>query len=184
MTSSSEKKTRSGLRAALPWLLVAAAVGLWTFWDPGSSPLQGQAAPALRVPSTHEGGTFDLAERRGHVVVLAFWATWCPACRHEGPILSRLQERIAAHGDEVVGLSTDAQALPDIARAADQLEMSYPIAKVSRADVDRFGVEVLPTLFVIAPDGTVAASFDGPVGESRLLEAVEHARDRRLARTP
>jgi thiol-disulfide isomerase/thioredoxin len=163
-----------------PWLLVLGAAALWMFGGrSGSGPERGEPAPALSVPWTSSEEPFDLAAQRGQVTVLAFWATWCPACRAEGPTLARLHDRIAPQGDSVVGVSIDDAPLEAIARSARQLGMTYPIAKGTRADTSRFSVELLPTIVVVAPDGRVAETFAGPVGESRLLEAVESARTMR-----
>lgn len=175
-----QRSRKSGLRAAWPWLFLVGAFALWAASSGSrSGPLAGEPAPALRVPWTSSEEPFDLAEQRGHVTVLAFWATWCPACRSEGPVLSRVQQRIREHGDAVVGVSIDDAPLAAIARTARDLGMAYPIAKGSRADTDRFGVELLPTIVVVAPDGRVSESFAGTVGERRLLEAVGAARTMR-----
>lgn len=165
------------MRSVWPWLLLGLAIALWTFWGGGSSGLPaGEPAPPLRVPWTSGESAFDLGAQRGHVTVLAFWATWCPACRSEGPVLSRVQRRIEGHGDTVVGVSIDDAPLGAVARAARGFGMTYPIALATRADTDRFLVELLPTVVVVGPDGRVAASFAGTVGESRLMEAIEEAR--------
>ncbi len=173
MTATTARTTLSRL---WPWLLLGTAIVLWVYWSGPTSTLPtGQPAPALVVPWT-EDGHFDLAEQRGHVTVIAFWATWCPACRAEGPALSRLAQRIAPAGDRVVGVSVDTGTLDGIASAARQLGMTYPIALATRADVDRFAVQLLPTVVVVGPDGRVASSFAGSVGEQTLIEAVEAAR--------
>jgi cytochrome c biogenesis protein CcmG/thiol:disulfide interchange protein DsbE len=166
------------LLAQWPYALFAAAVALWMVWGQGggSGPPEGEPAPALQVPWTAGEAPFDLSAQRGHVVVLAFWATWCPACRAEGPILSRVERRLAGSGDQVVGVSIDNHPLPAVANAARGYGMTYPIALASRADAARFGVELLPTLVVVAPDGRVSASFAGTVSEDRLMEAVAQAR--------
>ncbi len=137
---------------------------------------EGRPAPELTVTSTD--GEFDLGAQRGQVVVLAFWATWCPACRAEGPTLSRVHEQIRGAGDLVLGVSVDVEPLPQIERAARRLGMSYPIARVARTDVERFQVDLLPTIYVIGPDGSISQSFTGAVGEARLLQAVRDARAR------
>ena len=175
------KKRRSGWRAALPWFLLAAALGLWTLGGGHGGPTlpPGRAAPELRLPAT--GGEFDLSAHRGRVVVLAFWATWCPACRAEAPALSRLHSEIEASGDIVLGVSVDTEPLEEIERAARGLGMTYPIARAERADLDRFQVQLLPTIYVIDPDGQVVESFTGGVGATRLREAVQSAHDSRLS---
>lgn len=161
---------RSGLRAAWPWLLLAGALALFTLVGPRGGLPEGRAAPALVAPMRE--GSFDLAAERGRVVVLAFWATWCAACRAEAPALSRLHAR----GARVFGVSVDALPLARVDAAARRFGMTYPIALATRADAERFGVEVLPTIYVIAPDGRVAASFTGAASERALREAVDRAR--------
>lgn len=164
-------------RRRWPWLLLAVAVILWAFWSHGGSGLpDGAEAPDLRVPWTGAEEPFDLAAERGHVTVLAFWATWCPACRAEGPSLTRVEERIRARGDRLVGVSVDDATLDAVAGAARGLGMRYPIALATRADVDRFAVEVLPTIVIVGPDGRIARTFAGSVGEQALLEAIDAAR--------
>lgn len=167
-----EPRRKSPLRAAWPWLLLAGAVALWTFVGRGGSLVDaGEAAPPLEVPWTGSDAPFSLAEARGEPVVLAFWATWCPACRQEGPVLSQVAER----GHRVVGVSVDEAPLASVAEAARGYGMTYPIALGTRADAERFGVTHLPTVYVVGSDGRVAASFTGPVGEGRLLDAIESA---------
>jgi cytochrome c biogenesis protein CcmG, thiol:disulfide interchange protein DsbE len=158
-----------------PFLILALGVGVW-FFSPGGSLLDsGESAPSLEVP-IDPGGTFNLTEARGHVTLLVFWATWCPACRQEASALSRVHTRIQSHGDRVVGVSLDDAPLTSVRAAATRLAMIYPIALGRRADADRFRVTVLPTAYVIAPDGTIADSFTGAQDEDDLLEAVERAR--------
>jgi thiol-disulfide isomerase/thioredoxin len=166
------------LRSTWPYALFALAAGLWLFWGQGnhSGPVEGEPAPELVVPWTSGEAPFDLAAQRGKVVVLAFWATWCPACRQEGPILSQVQQRIASHGDTVVGVSVDRHPLPAIEGAARRFGMTYPIALATQADSARFRIELLPTVIVVGPDGRVHETFAGTVSEERLIEAVEDAR--------
>ena len=172
MTEASTK-TRRSVRSIWPWLLLGLAVVLWMFWGGGSSGLpEGEPAPPLTVPWT-AGDAFDLGAQRGHVTVLAFWATWCPACRREGPALSRVAAR---SGARVVGVSIDTMPLDAVARAARGFGMTYPIALATRADAERFSVSLLPTILVVGPDGRVAASFAGSASEGRILDAIEAAR--------
>ena len=172
----SPSRLRRAIRASWPWLLLAGAFALWAFQGPSGETLQeGVPAPALRVPWSL-GGDLDLEAERGHVVVLAFWATWCPACRQEGPVLSRVREQLEPRGDRVVGLSVDHGSVAAIGAAARRLGMTYPIAVVDREVADRFNVELLPTVYVIDPRGRITASFTGAVSEERLLAAVSAAR--------
>ncbi len=173
--STTTPSTLSRLRGSWPWLALAAALTIWVFVGRGGDRLpDGEPAPALRVPSTE--GELDLGAERGRVVVLAFWATWCGACRAEGPVLSRVHARLAAEGDTVIGVSVDTLPLERVAAAARGFGMTYPIALGARADAERFSVTLLPTIYVIAPDGRVTASFTGAASERTILDAVAAAR--------
>ena len=66
----------------------------------------GQPAPALVVQEL-DGKTFDLSAARDKVVVVSFWATWCPPCRKEMPVLDALYRRYHGQGLEMIGLSAD-----------------------------------------------------------------------------
>src|ERR1700684_886482 len=66
----------------------------------------GQPAPSLVVQEL-DGQTFDLGAVRGKVVVVSFWATWCPPCRKEMPVLDALYRRYHGQGLEMIGLSAD-----------------------------------------------------------------------------
>jgi thiol-disulfide isomerase/thioredoxin len=122
------------------------------------------------------GGTFRVGDERGHVTVLVFWATWCPACRQEGPTLSRVEARIASRGDRVIGVSVDDAALDHVVTRARQLGLTYPIALATLRDAERWRVDTLPTLYVVAADGTIAAALTGVASEREILDAVERAR--------
>src|SRR5215475_6624351 len=66
----------------------------------------GQPAPALVVQEL-SGQSFDLAAQRGKVVVLNFWATWCPPCRNEMPVLDAFYRKYRSQGLELIGISVD-----------------------------------------------------------------------------
>lgn len=175
--------SRRGLRKAWPWLLLAAALALWVFESMGHGGREippGELAPSVSLPT--DDGTFELEAHRGRVVVMAFWATWCGACRAEAPVLSRVHDRIASQGDRVVGVSVDELDVAQIRSAADRLGMRYGIARATPEAVQAFGVDLLPTIFVIGPDGRIADSFVGSAPEDTLVAAVERARDGRVSR--
>src|ERR1039457_704580 len=66
----------------------------------------GKAAPALEVHEM-DGQAFDLSAQHGEVVIVNFWATWCPPCREEMPALDTFYRRYHGQGLEMIGLSTD-----------------------------------------------------------------------------
>ncbi|MGO9994573.1 MAG: TlpA family protein disulfide reductase [Steroidobacteraceae bacterium] len=116
----------------------------------------GQPAPVLRVKQL-DGHDLDLAALRGKVVVLNFWATWCPPCRAEMPMLEAFYEKHASEGVTVIGLSADdPHERKAVARAMQGL--TYPAALLVDAKPNGFGTpRALPITYIIGPDGVIRA---------------------------
>ena len=134
----------------------------------------GNAAPALVVPEL-DGKAFDLTALRGKVVVVNFWATWCPPCRKEMPALDAFYRRYHGSGLEMIGVSTDRpHDRSDVAKAAQSI--SYPAAMLEDATVNDFGTPYeLPVTFVVDSSGVLRAKFtpdQNPVTEKLLTDAV------------
>ncbi len=132
-------------------------------------------APALIAPLL-DGQTFDLASARGHVVVIHFWASWCPPCRTEMPLLDRFAR--AHHEVTVMGLSFDKKRDQGAVRQA-MTGLSFPTALASGAKTNGFGTpSQLPQTLVIDANGRIAARFTGghpAFSEATLLAAVNAA---------
>jgi peroxiredoxin len=102
---------KSVLRTAgIVTVVVAAAFGyVYLAQNKGYALKKGSEVPGFRLPSL-AGGEVDLASQRGKIVVLNFWATWCPPCVSEMPSLERLHRALGPEGLAVVTVSTDEDA--------------------------------------------------------------------------
>lgn len=160
---------RRWARHAGPWILVA--LGVW-WWGSrlGGDALSSGPAPALTT-TLSDGTPFDLAAQRGQVVVLNFWAAWCPPCRAEAPALSRVHHAVEGRGARVVGLAVDTISLS----RAGRLGMDYPQALATEDDLARFGVQMLPTTVVVGADGSIVRSFVGEIDEETLQDVIDDA---------
>lgn len=119
-------------------------------------------APALKLQDL-EGKSHDLAKLRGKVVLINFWATWCPPCRREMPSMERLAQRF--RGQPFVVLAVDVGEDPDTIEAfTSQLDTAptFPILLDTRSHVMRaWKVAGLPTTFLVDKQGRIVASAIG-----------------------
>ena len=134
----------------------------------------GDAAPALDVPEL-DGQTFDLGAQRGKVVIVNFWATWCPPCREEMPALDAFYRRYHGQGLEMIGVSADRQRdRSDVTKVMQSY--SYPAAMLDDAKANNFGTPyTLPMTVVVDGNGVVRAKLtpdQTPVTEKSLSDAV------------
>jgi cytochrome c biogenesis protein CcmG/thiol:disulfide interchange protein DsbE len=130
------------------------------------------AVPAVSLPLLGSTRTVSLSAWRGKVVVLNYWASWCPPCRDESPLLERWQKRIAPRGGTVVGV--DALDVTSDARAfMRQYGLTYPMLHDGDGhSQQRFGITGYPETFVIDRRGRVAAVRRGTVDDAFMSQSV------------
>jgi cytochrome c biogenesis protein CcmG, thiol:disulfide interchange protein DsbE len=158
--------------AALVGLLAygIAAKGTNTTLDEAVAKGERPAAPTMELPRLGAPGRASLADYRGRVVVLNVWASWCPPCRDEVPLLQRTQERIAARGGTVLGVDTQ-DASSDALSFLRAHRATFPsLRDRDRAYGHELGVTGYPETFVIDRRGRVAAVRRFPV-DQRWLNA-------------
>ncbi len=138
---------------------------------PVGTPAVGAAAPALKM-KTLDGQHIALADLRGKVVLVNFWATWCPPCRAEMPGFESVWRERQKDGFVVLGLSADdgpGQVLDFVGDRG----ISYPVGMASASARRAFGgVTSLPSSFLIDKKGVVRRTVTGAFDERLLRQDV------------
>lgn len=141
------------------------------------APLLLGAAPAMSEFSleTVDGRILDSHELRGKVVLIDVWGTWCGPCKAAAPALDRIYSDLRDRGLEMMGIAVRSGSADEVARAAKEMGMSYPVALWNRDLQETLGgtIESLPTYILVAPDWTIAATFVGATSPRVLREYVE-----------
>jgi thiol-disulfide isomerase/thioredoxin len=164
-----------GLVAAVA--AVALAAGVYLRLEHRTGAVDSTAVRALtQQPFKQYSGEAATIDRwQGQVLVVNFWASWCPPCRDEIPGLVSVQTRFAAKGLQVVGIAVDSA---DKARqAAQELGVNYPVLLAGMETIDltrRLGnrVGALPFTVVLDRNGRLVASHLGLLTEAQLADLV------------
>jgi len=122
------------------------------------------------------GAEQSLANYKGRIVILNFWATYCVPCRQEMPELSAIQNEFAALGVQVIGASTDeAEDRPKVLKFIKEVKINFPVwLGATSADTLRYGVgTALPATVIIDKNGKVFKTISGEVNQTDLRKDVE-----------
>ena len=136
--------------------------------------LVGAPAPVWTKTASLGLAPSSIAQLRGRVVLLDFWASWCGPCRMLAPRLSALKDKFGVQGLSVVGITTD-----DAEKAAvfaERHQMRYGVVVDKDGDTSRaYGVSALPTMILVDKKGIVREVFIGydPSGDARLESTVK-----------
>jgi cytochrome c-type biogenesis protein len=143
---------------------------------------KGQLAPAVTFKNL-DGADVTLAQYKGTVVLVNFWATWCDPCYVEIPWLIEMQQKYAAKGFTILGVSMDeegkAAVVPFLAKErfnvnGQKLPMNYPIVIGNDDVADKFGGLLgYPTSFLISKDGKIVKKVQGLISYEELTKAIE-----------
>ncbi|WP_426750157.1 TlpA family protein disulfide reductase [Myxococcus sp. Y35] len=138
----------------------------------------GASMPSMEMPR-HGGGTLKLEDLKGQVVMLDFWATWCPPCREEMPALVKLAKEYEPQGLVFVAASRDdGDRAPQLVESfmRNHLPDLAPYVVYADDDVARaFQVSALPTLYFLDRDGKVMDAQRGALSEDGIRRRIERA---------
>ncbi len=126
------------------------------------------AQPAFTLERL-QGGAVSLADYQGRPVLVDFWATWCPPCVKQIPLLNAFHEAQGARFP-VLGVATDASGIKVVAPFATEHGIAYTVLIGDQRLAQQWRVPGYPTLYLLRPDGTIADWHVGPISEAGLRE--------------
>jgi thiol-disulfide isomerase/thioredoxin len=152
-------------------LILAVVIGLGTLLF----------GPQLRAETAHDwelkdlaGKTVKLSDFKGKVVILDFWATWCPPCRAEIPHFVELQKQYGDQGLVVIGMSLDEGGPNVVSSFAKEQGINYPVVIGNQDIATQYGgIEGIPTTFVIDGDGKIVSKHVGFTDKSVFEDEIK-----------
>ena len=162
-------------RAVVLWVLVAVSVAIFLFLYkstrldrevrmtvPFSKARVGDPAPDFVLPALG-GGTLRLADYRGKVVFLNFWATWCPPCRSEIPSMESLYKRFGTRDFDILAVSIDDNGEGAVRGFGTAYGITFPVLlDPQRTTYALYGLTGVPETFIIDRDGKIVFKVIGP----------------------
>ena len=148
---------------------------------PASALRRGDAAADFMLKGL-DGKAFSLSEQRGKVVVLNFWATWCPPCRGEMPEFNELAEELSDWGDAALFAINLTDGRRDTKEKVKEfiVKNGYNSLTVLLDDgasvADHFGVRYIPTTFVLDRGGKISGVIQGAATKENVLKLVKEAK--------
>lgn len=121
---------------------------------------KGQPAPPINVVTT-SGQPVSLANYKGHVLILDFFATWCYPCKEAIPHLLNLNRKYGKQGLQILGMSVDDGSDKAVKSFIAEKKINYPVTIVNEDLQTDYGLRSVPTIFVISKKGIVAEKFQG-----------------------
>ncbi len=130
-------------------------------------------APEFELPDA-KGKKRKLADFRGKVVLLNFWATWCPPCRAEMPELNRLHSEYASRGFTVLGVAMDERGWRDVTPFLRSHRIDYPVLLGNAEVANAYGgLRTIPHTLFLDREGRVVATYGAVVDLPAFRKSIE-----------
>lgn len=130
--------------------------------------------PDFSLPSAVDGKMVSSKDYKGKVLLVTFFATWCPPCMQEVPSLMELNKELGPKGFAVLALSVDEGGPGIVAKLVKRRKINYPVLMADRSTADEFGgIAGIPTSFLVNRQGHVVKRYPGFVAHSILQRDIE-----------
>ena len=149
------------------WVVVVAVIGLGSLLVLMGNPVaprlsRGGMAPAFDLPRLDGEGQLSLADLRGRVALVNFWATWCKPCEEEMPAMERLYTQLSPRGFQLVAIAVD-EDVDDVRRFQQQMPVSFPILLDPEQEISRrYQTTGFPESLLVDADGKIVERYVGP----------------------
>lgn len=159
--------------AGVAWIALSASPGVPQGGGPPPSPGQGFSAPELVLPDS-DGTLHALSSYRGRVVVLNFWASWCPPCQAEMPALERIHQDLAARGLTILAVNATSQDTRQAAlRFTEELGLTLPVLFDDNGSAQTsYRIRALPTTLFIDTRGIIRQVVVGGPLAGAVIESI------------
>jgi cytochrome c biogenesis protein CcmG/thiol:disulfide interchange protein DsbE len=141
--------------------------------------MAGSVGAAKMMPEFSEknitaDGLVESKDFAGKVLLVNFWATWCPPCRKEIPALIKIQDKYKDRGFSVIGISMDEGGRRVVSKFIKKLKVNYPVF-IGKAKIGRGfgGVMGIPVSFFVDREGNLVKRLDGYISEKVLNRELE-----------
>lgn len=156
--------------------LVVALLCLLLFWINRPAAASGaETMPVFGLPDLGLGsGTIRSEDFQGTVVLVNFWATWCPPCRREIPTLVKIQNQYADKGVEVLGISLDKGDRDKVSAFINKIGVNYAVALGDTEIAGKFGaLGAIPFSFLVDRQGRIVNRYPGYTTYESLRDSIE-----------
>jgi cytochrome c biogenesis protein CcmG/thiol:disulfide interchange protein DsbE len=165
MLTTARRWVRYGAWAAA-FAVVASAWHYGTRQSGGITPVDARRVMPELTMRQLDGGTWKMADHRGQVVLVNYWASWCGPCWEETPGLIRLAKELGPQGLAVVGVAVDEGGTEKVREFVEQFKVPYPVALPERMSQMEYGMEGVPTTVLVDREGRVAKTYVGAVRQA------------------
>jgi cytochrome c biogenesis protein CcmG/thiol:disulfide interchange protein DsbE len=154
-------------------LIISVVLTIFLFTACAAQPEKKQKAPNFSL-QTQNGKVIELSKLTGKVVLVNFWATWCPPCRAEIPDFIEVYNTYKSKGFEIVGIALDEDGWSKVAPYIEKVKMNYPVVLGTAKVVQQYGgIEAIPTTFIVDKKGYIVASQVGLVSKELLEQKLK-----------